>query len=121
MDSFIWIKKSRIKKTAVILVLLFTLLCFCYWQNNVIVITKILYSNKNIPASFNGYKILQISDLHNKTFGRNQSILLKKTREIQPDIILLTGDLTDGLRTNINISMQYVKEAVKIAPIYYVI
>lgn len=120
MGSFIWVKKSRIKKTAVILVLLFTLLCFCYWQNNVIVITEFQYSNKNIPVSFNGYKILQISDLHNKTFGKNQSILLKKTREIQPDIILITGDLIDGLRTNIDISMQYVKGAVKIAPIYYV-
>ena len=97
-----------------------SLIPFCYWQNNSLVVTNIEYANKKIPQAFNNFKILQISDLHNKEFGDNQSYLVQHTKEISPDIIVITGDLIDGSRTNIDIAIEYVKQAKDIAPTYFV-
>ena len=38
----------------------------------------------------------------------------------KPDMIAITGDLIDGNHTNIDVAVQFVKEAKNIAPIYYV-
>lgn len=113
----------NIKKLIIVMILLIFIITFCYWQNNNIVVTNIDYVNSKIPSGFNGYKILQISDLHNKKFGANQKNLISLTKEINPDIIVITGDLIDSRRTNkdnMNIATSYIKSAVDIAPVYYV-
>lgn len=38
----------------------------------------------------------------------------------EPDIIVITGDLIDAQHTNIDIALNFVKEAIQIAPVYYV-
>ncbi|QLY78250.1 metallophosphoesterase [Clostridium intestinale] len=88
--------------------------------NKKIVISNITYKNSKIPSSFDGYKILQISDLHNAEFGKNQKTLIEKTKEIAPDIIFITGDLIDSYNTNIDISMKYIDGLADIAPIYFI-
>lgn len=103
-----------------VICILFILPVFFYWQNNDIVVTKHEFTNSAIPDSFQGYQILQISDLHNKEFGKNQKRLIKHTAKIDPDIIVITGDLIDCNRTNIEIAMDYINQAIHIAPIYYV-
>ncbi len=113
----------NIKKLIIVMILLIVIVAFCYLQNNNIVVTNIDYANSKIPSGFNGYKILQISDLHNKKFGANQKNLISLTKEINPDIIVITGDLIDSRRTNkynMNIATSYIKSAVDIAPVYYV-
>ncbi len=113
----------NIKKLIIVMILLIFIITFCYWQNNNIVVTNIDYVNSKIPSGFNGYKILQISDLLNKEFGANQKNLISLTKEINPDIIVITGDLIDSRRTNkdnMNIATSYIKSAVDIAPVYYV-
>lgn len=104
---------------------LFLLVClcsaiFCIWQNNSIVITKSEYGNAKIPKEFDGYVIAHISDLHNKEFGPNQNILLNKLKSTSPDIIVITGDLLDRRRFDLNIAMKFLEGAVQIAPVYYV-
>lgn len=113
-------KKNLGKRVTVLLIAIVLLAVFCYFENNSIVITNIKYTNKKIPNSFNGYKVLQVSDLHNKEFGENQWKLIKLTKEIVPDIIVITGDLIDSRKTDIATAMEYVSEAVKIAPVYFV-
>ncbi len=108
------------RKRILFLISLFVLILFFYWQNNDIVITDIKCSNKDIPISFDGFKILHVSDLHNKEFGKNQSGLMKLTKKMQPDIIVITGDLIDSNCTDIEIAMEYAAQAIKIAPIYFV-
>lgn len=103
---------------SIIILVLIVLLVIVY--NKKIVISNITYKNSKIPASFYGYKILQISDLHNAEFGKNQKTLIEKTKEIDPDIIFITGDLIDSYNTNIDISMKYIDGITDIAPIYFI-
>jgi predicted MPP superfamily phosphohydrolase len=101
---------------AIVVVVL--VLLFCWWQNNGIVVSHIEYESEAVPA---GCTVLHLSDLHNKTFGKNQIKLIRKTKEISPDIIVITGDLIDGRnKTDIDAAMAYVAQAVRIAPVYCV-
>lgn len=54
------------------------------------------YSSSKLPASFDGFKILQISDFHLAEFGEDEKKLVEKIDEIKPDIIVFTGDMIDG-------------------------
>ncbi len=63
-----------------IIVILIGLFAFFRWQNNSITINEIVFKNNKVPEAFNGYKILQTSDLHNKEFGNKQSNILAKIR-----------------------------------------
>ena len=102
------------------MVLIIIISAFCYWQNNKLIVSEYDYKNSKIPESFDGYKIVQISDLHNKMFGKNCNKLISKIKEQSPDIIVITGDLVDLHSTNINNALIFVKQAVSIAPVYYV-
>lgn len=110
----------RRKKIFFIILIFICLATFLRWQNNSIVINEIEFINNKIPKEFDGYRILQISDLHNKEFGSKQSTLLSKIQEINPDIIIITGDLIDSNNTDIDIAMDLIRESIKIAPIFYV-
>ena len=90
------------------------------WDNGRIVVTYYEVSNSNLPKEFDGYKIAQISDLHNDEFGENNKELIAKLQELKPDMIAITGDLLDSRRTNVDKAYCFVEQAVKIAPCYYV-
>lgn len=48
-----------------------------------------------LPAAFDGYRMLQITDLHSAEFGPRQERLIAAIRAQRVDCILLTGDYTD--------------------------
>ncbi|MBI5983855.1 metallophosphoesterase [Clostridium perfringens] len=113
--------KAKQKKVLLFIVIVSIILfAFFNWQNNSIIISEMVFKNDTIPESFNGYKILQISDLHNKEFGSKQNKILAEIEKINPDIIVITGDLIDSNNTNIDIAMELINGAINIAPIYYV-
>ena len=111
---------SRKMKKALIISgsLIIGLFIFFYWQNNSITVNNIEVKNNKVPNRFNAYKILQISDLHNKEFGKGQKNILNKIKKVQPDIIVVTGDIIDsGKEEN---AMELMREINKIAPVYFV-
>ena len=113
--------KAKQRKVLLFIVIIsIGLFAFFKWQNNSITISEIVFKNDTIPESFKGYKILQISDLHNKEFGSKQSKILGKIEKINPDIIVITGDLIDSNNTNIDVAMELIDGVINIAPIYYV-
>ncbi len=53
----------------------------------------------NLPASFNGFKIVQLSDIHLGSWGSNHSYLepvIKLVNEQDADIIVFTGDMVNN-------------------------
>ena len=107
-------------KVKIILFIVIGLFVFFNYQNNSITINEIEFKNDNIPDSFKGYKILQISDLHNKEFGNSQEKILSKINKINPDIIVVTGDLIDSNNTNVDVAMKLINKVINISPIYYI-
>ena len=94
-----------------------------YKQNHTLDVNTFTYHNDLIPGSFHGFRILHISDLHNARFGFHQRKLIKEIQLADPDIIVISGDLIDQRRatqSNIKPSLRLVKEAMSIAPVYYV-
>lgn len=63
--------------------------------------TEYIYENSKIPTSFNQYKICQISDLHCKYFGNDNQTLLTAIQDMNPDIVVLTGDIVDEDHTDL--------------------
>lgn len=89
-------------KTSLICTALFTAI---YNSNNNIEVTDYKIKSSKIPDSFNNFKILQISDLHDKEFGKKNIHLIEKIDSLKPDIIVITGDVL--LRTKINYKIFY--------------
>lgn len=60
-------------------------------------LTRYSLSFANLPESFEGCRIIHISDLHGMSFGRDNRRLAELIREERPDIIAFTGDIAgDG-------------------------
>ncbi|GIM28725.1 phosphoesterase [Clostridium polyendosporum] len=96
------------------------LIIFLYLQNNLLKITRIKLSFDKLPKSFNGYKIVHLSDLHGKTFGRSNNKLISTINKEKPDLIVITGDLVDVRYFNDNETINFLDQIKQIAPIYYV-
>lgn len=88
------------------------------WDNIRLETVHYSITDKNLPEAFNGFKIVHVSDLHNNLFGENQKRLINAIKKENPDIIAITGDLIDTEETDN--SYTFIREAVKIAPCYYV-
>ncbi len=53
-------------------------------------------SISNLPKEFDGYRIALISDLHDRSFGKNNSALAKAILNTRPDLVVTAGDLHEG-------------------------
>ncbi|WP_042221256.1 metallophosphoesterase [Oceanobacillus manasiensis] len=113
-------KKILRKWWLYVLIGIVLLIVFFYYQNNSIVISEHTKQSDNLPEVFDGYKIVQLSDLHNKSFGDDQSYLVKKIKNAEPDVIVFTGDLIDSRRYDEKPSLKLMEKLVEIAPVYYV-
>ncbi len=103
-----------------VLIMLLALIIWTAWGNTALMVNTITVSSSRIPAGFSGYRIAQVSDLHNAEFGTGNIELLQTISESTPDIIVITGDLVDMNHTNMDAALDFAKNAVQIAPIYYV-
>ena len=88
--------------------------------NNQIKLTEYIITSTKVPESFTCFEIAQVSDLHNTEFGEENSKLLELLSEVEPHIIVLTGDLIDSRHTDIEIALDFAGKAAQIAPVYYV-
>ncbi len=111
---------KKYKKWIIFLIVSCLLAIFFYWQNHDIVVSHHEYILDEKDKELDGYKVLQISDLHNKTFGKNHKYLLAVIEKEKPDMIVLTGDLVDSSHTDVDAALSFVEEAVKLAPAYYI-
>ena len=97
--------------------LLAALLALRLWVDNCTVRTKEYDVPCGIPPGFVGLRIAQISDLHGNE--RLYGPLLRHTKEAKPDLIFLTGDITDAEEQWPKLE-ELLRDLTEIAPCYYV-
>ena len=114
--------KKPNKKT-VLIVSVLVILClgiWTLWGNIALEVNEYEIVSDRIPEAFTGFRIAQVSDLHNKDFGEGYGQLLTLLSQINPDIIVVTGDLIDSRQTDLDVALEFAWQAGKIARVYYV-
>ncbi|WP_142826861.1 metallophosphoesterase [Planococcus soli] len=108
------------KKLAVFILLVLLVWGGIWYSNKSVQTTEYTVASEELPEAFNGSKIVQVSDLHNATFGRKQSSLIEKVEAANPDAIFLTGDLVDSNRYDLEASLVLVDALVEMSNVYFV-
>lgn len=85
-------------------------------SNSRIVATEYTLYSEKLPESFSGFRIVQLSDIHGRDFGGR---LAEKTAALNPDIIVITGDMADR-DTDISVLDALLEQLCAIAPVYYI-
>lgn len=87
------------------------------YDTNRFTVSSYEYKNSRIKKKI---RAVVISDLHNKTYGKDNERLLQAVRAQKPDVILMTGDILNG-RPNekTDIALNLTAELAKEFPVYY--
>ena len=91
---------------------------FCWFSNSAFTVTRYTVESGKLTSSF---RIVHLSDLHAKRFGKKNCRLVKAVKKLKPDIICFTGDIIHLYRKpGEEAALELVEQLVKIAPFYYV-
>ncbi len=82
-------------------------------------ISRYEVASQKLPESFDGFKIVQLSDLHGAEFGEDGMELVEKVKELEPDIIALTGDFVTD-EGDLAAVEKLAARLVKLCPVYFV-
>lgn len=88
-------RKKTARRLPVALMLLLLAGVWFVWQQNGIAAEVFQVSSSRLPPAFDQLRIVQVSDLHGKEFGKDSKGLLEKISQLKPDLIAVTGDLID--------------------------
>lgn len=66
------------------------------------------------------FSLVHLTDLHNKSFGDNNEKLLGKIKNIDPDLVVITGDIIDSHRAGSDQALNLIKGLKEVAPVYFV-
>lgn len=113
-------KKSKKKVWLFFLIVIVIGIAWVAWANTALELTEYKIKSDELPESFDGFRIVQVSDLHNAEIGEENAKLLVLIENAKPDIIVITGDIVDSYHTDVEVSLRFVEKAVRIAPCYYV-
>ncbi len=100
--------------------LIIILIIWILKENKNLEVTDYIIEDKKIPQGFNGFKIAQLSDLHNWEIGKGNKRIVEALWDIKPDIIVVTGDFLDHRKTKVDVCIKLSREIVKIAPVYFI-
>lgn len=87
------IKKKRRIIAATVCIILLALLCLFAINENAnkrVVLTSYTFENEKLPKSFDGYKIMVISDIHEADFAEQIKTYIESEK---PNVIAFTGDM----------------------------
>lgn len=97
----------------------------------VVAIIAILWSNieinKNFTVTFyqirsekvsDNIRIIELADLHNQQYGKNNKLLIDKIESLHPDLIFYAGDMMNYKDSDYSVLFDLSDALSKIAPIY---
>ena len=68
-------------------------------------VKKTTIESKDVPQAFDGYRIVQLSDMHVGSWNGNTQAMQKAVsiiNDLQPDLIVFTGDLVNNLASELD-------------------
>ena len=110
-------KRKKRRGGRILLPILLLLAALLLTDNFLVRVREYDLSFPDLPRSFSGLRVLQLSDLHGRGDLTGQQ--LRRAEEAKPDLIHLTGDLADG-EGQLPRLEPLLKGLVKLAPTYYV-
>lgn len=110
-------KKRKIFVTLIILLLV---IVWVVIFNSMPEMNKIIISGADIPSEFEGFRVAQVSDLHNCELGEDNKRLFGLLEKADADIVAITGDFIDAFKTDTKIALDFAEKSVQIAPTYFV-
>lgn len=103
-----------------IIVCLIAVCIISYFENCRLTVTQYKITDALIPPSFHGFRIVQLTDLHNACFGEGNNKLLGMVSALKPDLILVTGDMIVGKpETDVDLAAATLNRLSLIAPLYF--
>ena len=120
MEVAMTAKKKKFRSLAVTAAVLLVLMIWIAWGNSALELNTYTIHSPLLPDRFDCFRIAHVSDLHNTEIGKDNEKLLAMLQDAEPHIIAITGDLIDSRNTDVEVALQFLREAVKIAPCYYV-
>ena len=90
-----------------------------YYQNKRIDVTRYDVYDEKLPQGFDGVRIVQISDLHNSSFGKHNVRLIGEIKAAEPDYIFITGDYIDARKVDFKATDFLSQNITEIAPVYF--
>lgn len=102
-------KKRKIILLISIILVAFLLVLYLYFENIFLEVSNYDIVSDKIPKEFNNFKIVQISDYHNSKTKKLNEDLIDTIKNEKPDIIVITGDFIDSRDTNIDVSIDLIK------------
>ena len=93
---------------------------FLYFENKCLTVSEYIAESMKISDKNDGLCIVQVSDLQNTEFGHKNKRLIRKIKSLEPDIIVVTGDIVDCHRTDVYSALDFAKKISKICKVYYV-
>ncbi|MEG2276105.1 MAG: metallophosphoesterase [Clostridia bacterium] len=110
------------KMIQAVLIVICIIICInIYISNNIIEVTKYNLESEKIPKEFDGYKIVQISDLHSEEKGKKNIKLIEKIDAQNPDIVVMTGDMVDKRAKDFTTFIDLCNNLAEKYPVYYVV
>ena len=110
-------KKKRIGLT-IFLVLGIALCISIVVSNTLIVVTEYTIASAKLPASFSGFRIVQVSDLHSKDFG---NYLIRQIQQQRPDIVVMTGDMVNSYDSDFQTFLTFAEQVSDQYETYYIV
>ena len=101
-------------------VLFIFMVAYMIYDDNHINIVRQTVQIKGLPPEFDGFTLLQISDLHGKRFGNSQQELTGIINSLDYDAIAVTGDSQDTSSNDFQPLLELIRGIKKKTPIYYI-
>ena len=110
-------KKHTVLKVLLIIILLIliSIVTSLYFSKYGLKVEEYDLKYEKAEASF---KIVQLSDLHSASFGKDNGRLIEKVRGEKPDIICFTGDTVSSTDVDFSVATKLVGTLTEIAPVY---
>ena len=120
---------TKTKKNIRVLKLFFISLIFVLIAASIAIIGCNYIGNRNFKETFysvsslkvnNKIRLIQISDLHNCLYGKDNHKLVDRVKKLKPDLIVYTGDIVDSKAQSDDRVIDLCKALSQVAPSYYI-